>query len=416
MFEGVINAFKIEDLRNKIFFTLGLLVVFRLGAFVPVPGIDSEGIARLVETGGLFGFFDMFAGGAFGNMTIFALSVGPYITASIVMQLLTTVIPHLEKLSKEGTEGRKKISQYVRYATVVLALVQGFAITLWLRNNIVSPGTFPIIQIVVTFVAGSIFLMWLGEKISEIGIGNGISLIIFAGIISRLPATTLQIIRSIGEGGIGLWNVVLFLLLSLAIIAGIVLIHEGQRRIPERYAKRVVGRKMYGGQSTHIPMRVNQAGVIPVIFASAVMAFPMTIVNFIPGLQFLTRYIQYGSASYVIMYALLVIVFTYFYTAVTWNPADIADNMKEHGGFIPGLRPGQPTAQHLEKILARITLVGALFLAFIAVLPTIMSGLTNMPDVGFGGTGLLIVVGVALDTMKQIETQLMMRHYEGFMK
>lgn len=416
MFEGVVNAFRVQELRKKILYTLGLLVVFRLGTFVPVPGIDTEGLTDLFGVGGLFGFLDMFAGGAFSNMTIFALSVGPYITASIVMQLLASVIPYLEQLSKEGEEGRKKLAQYTRYATVVLALIQGTAITVWLRAYVTSPGLFPLIQIVTTFIAGSMFLMWLGEQISDLGIGNGISLIIFAGIISRLPVSALQIMRSLGEGGISLWNVVLFLVLTIAVVAAVVLITEGQRRIPVQYAKRVVGRKMYGGQSTHIPIRVNQAGVIPVIFASSVMAFPITLINFFPALQPLARWLRMDSIPYMIIYALLIIVFTYFYTAVTFDPVDVAENMKKYGGFIPGLRPGQPTARHLDKVLNRITFVGALFLAAIAVLPTIMSSITKIPDIGFGGTGLLIVVGVALDTMKQIEAQLIMRQYEGFLK
>jgi preprotein translocase subunit SecY len=388
LFEGLVNAFKIEDLRKKILYTLALLAVFRIGSYVPVPGIDTAGLAGLLGAGSLFGFLDMFAGGAFSNMTIFALSVGPYITATIVLQLLTSVIPSLEQLAKEGVEGRKKMGQYARYATVALALIQGVAITFWLRSYITSPGIFPMVQIVVTFIAGSMFLMWLGEKISEVGIGNGISLIIFAGIVSRLPLAAVQTVRSIGEGGVSLWNVVLFLVLAVGVIAGIIVITEGQRKIPVQYAKRVVGRKMYGGQSTHIPLRVNQAGVIPVIFASSVMAFPVTLLNFVPALQPLARWIRWDSALYTITYALLIILFTYFYTAVTFNPLDVADSMKKYGGFIPGLRPGKPTAQYLDRIMTRVTFVGALFLAFIAILPTVMSAITKISNIGFGGTGL----------------------------
>jgi preprotein translocase subunit SecY len=416
LFEGLINAFKIRELRRKILYTFGLLVVYRLGSFIPVPGINTEGLAGLFGLGGLFDFLDMFAGGAFSNMTIFALNVSPYITASIVMNLLATVIPYLEQLAKEGEEGRRKLAQYTRYATVLLALIQGIGITYWLRALITGEGLFPLIQILATLVAGSMFVMWLGEQITDIGIGNGISLIIFAGIVSRLPVSVMQMIRSFGEGGISLWNLILYVILSLAVITGIVLITEGQRRIPVQYAKRIIGRKMYGGQSTHIPIRVNQAGVIPVIFASSVMAFPITLINFFPALQPIAKWFRMDGILYMVLYTVLIIVFTYFYTGLTFDPVDVADNMKKHGGFIPGLRPGDPTARHLDKILSRITFVGAIFLAVIAVLPTILSRITGIPDLGFTGVGLLIVVGVALETMKQIEAQLIMRQYEGFMK
>lgn len=422
MLDALRNALRIADLRRKILYTAGLLIIYRLGSYVPVPGVDANLLAeRLNTTGGnIFGFLDLFAGGAFSRFSVFAMNVGPYITASIIIQLLTVVVPQLEEMAKEGTEGRRKLATYTRYGTVLLGLIQGFAVTMTARayGVIANPSFFTNALIVVTLTAGTMFLMWLGEKISEHGIGNGISLIIFTGIVARIPAGVYNAIRSIGAGGLSVFSVVAFVVLAVVVIGGVVMIQQAERRIPVQYAKRVVGRKMYGGQTTNIPLRVNQAGVIPVIFASSVLMFPLTLAQFVPALGVVTRFIGWGTFGYNLLYALLVVFFTYFYTAVTFNPVEVSDNMKKYGGFIPGLRPGRPTAQYLDRVLTRITLAGAIFLALIAVLPYIMASITRMPTsiLYFGGTSLLILVGVALDTMKQIEAQLLMRQYEGFLK
>lgn len=423
MLDVLRNAMRIGDLRRKILYTAALLIVFRIGSFVPVPGVDSAGLAEMlgVGTGNIFGFLNMFTGGALGRFTIFAMGVNPYITASIIIQLLTIVIPKLEELAKEGVEGRKKIQQYTRYGTVVLGLVQGLGITILARNSgvLIDDGFFMLTLIIITLTAGTSFLMWLGEKISEHGIGNGISLIIFAGIVAELPVGIIQAVQTVGQGGMSVLALLIYAVLAVAIIAAVVMVQEGQRRIPVQYAKRMVGRRMYGGQSTHIPMRINSAGVIPVIFASSVLTFPLTIAQFAPAIApFVERWFGIGTTGYNVAYALLVIFFTYFYTAVTFNPVEVANNMRKNGGFIPGLRPGRPTAEYLDRILTRLTLAGAIFLAIIAVLPYIMAGFTQLPltFMIFGGTSLLIMVGVALDTMKQIEAHLLMRHYEGFMK
>jgi len=417
------NALRIGDLRRKILYTAALLIVFRIGSFVPVPGVDATGLAESlgIDRGNIFGFLNMFTGGNLGRFTIFAMGVNPYITASIILQLLTIVIPKLEELAKEGVEGRKKIQQYTRYSTVVLGLIQAYGITALARASgvVVDPGFFNLLVILMTLTAGTCFLMWLGEKITEHGIGNGISLIIFAGIVAELPGGVVQAIQSVGQGGLSIFSLLVFMVLGVLIIAAVVMVQEGQRRIPVQYAKRVVGRRMYGGQSTHIPLRVNNAGVIPVIFASSVLTFPLTLAQFVPSIApFVDRWFGIGTTIYNIVFALMVIFFTYFYTAVTFNPVEVANNMRKHGGFIPGLRPGRPTSEYLDRILTRITLAGAIFLAFIAVLPYIMAGITQVPTafLFFGGTSLLIVVGVALDTMKQIEAQLLMRHYEGFLR
>ncbi|MGI6559293.1 MAG: preprotein translocase subunit SecY [Limnochordia bacterium] len=423
MFEPVRNAIKIPELRRKILYTLAVLVLFRIGSYVPVPGVDSAALARQlgVDRGNIFGFLDLFAGGALSRFSVFAMGVSPYITSSIILQLLTIVIPQLEELAKEGgVEGRRKIANYTRYGAVVLGLIQAFGITMLARNyNVLATGsTFDMVLIVVTLVAGTTLLMWMGEKISEQGIGNGISLIIFVGIVASMPFELVQAIQGVIQGVISPLSLIVFLLLAVLVVAGVVMIQQGQRRIPVQYAKRVVGRRMYGGQSTHIPLSVNQAGVIPVIFASSVLAFPLTLAQFIPALEGLSRVVGYGTVVYNILYALLTMFFTYFYTAVTFDPREVADNMKKWGGFVPGLRPGRPTAQYLDRILTRITLVGAVFLAVMAVLPYIMAGITRMPPgmLYFGGTSVLIAVGVALDTVKQIEAHLLMRHYEGFLK
>jgi len=414
------KAWKLEDLRKRITFTLLMFLVFRLGAHIPVPGINAEILKELLDTGLIFGFFDVISGGAFKRFTILAMGIMPYINASIIMQLLTVVIPSLERLAKEGIEGRKKIIQYTRYGTVVLSLLQavGMSVLLARQGAYVTPGLFNHVVTVISLTAGTVFLMWLGELITEKGIGNGISLIIFAGIVSRLPAGAVSVYQYITAGTTGILSVLLFAVIAVVVIAAVVAMHEGQRRIPVQYTKRVVGRRVYGGQSTHIPLRVNQAGVIPVIFAMSILFFPHTLASWFPHNRFAQTVIAMfdpGSVLYMSLYALLIIFFTYFYTAVTFNPQDVADNIKKYGGFIPGLRPGRPTAEYIERILARITLAGAVFLAFIALLPNFVMAITGI-NIYFGGTSLLIVVGVALETMKQLESHLLLRHYQGFIK
>lgn len=423
MLESFKSSMKAGDLRRKIVFTLLMFLVFRIGAHIPTPGINTDAIEALLKGGGgsILGFFDVISGGAFKRFSIFAMSISPYINASIIMQLLTVVVPKLERLSKEGDEGKKKITQYVRYATVVLGFIQalGMAFTLRAAGALTNPGVGSYLLIAVTLTAGTAFLMWLGEQITEKGIGNGISLLIFAGIVASVPGALYRIYEGVLAGTINIFSVILLVVIAALVIAAIVAVNEGQRRIPVQYAKRVVGRRVYGGQSTHIPLKVNQAGVIPVIFASSILLFPTTLAQFFPtsGVsQWILDIFRWGGPTHTIFYALLIIFFTYFYTAITFNPMDVADNMKKYGGFIPGLRPGRPTAEYLDKILTRVTLSGAIFLALIAVLPTFVLLATNIQNVYFGGTGLLIVVGVALETMKQIESHLLMRHYQGFMK
>ncbi len=414
------NAFRIADLRKRLFFTLYMFLIFRIGAHVPVPGINRGYIENLLSQGVLFGLLDTVSGGAFKTFSVFAMSVTPYITSSIIVQLLTIVIPKWEAMQKEGAEGQKKLQQYMRYGTVVLGLIQAFGMSYGIRSAIINPTLWSITLIALTLTAGTAFLMWLGELITENGIGNGISLIIFAGIVSRLPAGLGSMTKYLAESRINLLNVIILGMLGLGVIAFVVWITEGQRRIPVQYAKRVVGRKMYGGQSTHIPIRVNQAGVIPIIFAISVLMTPATIAQFIqrPFFQRLASSLSGGrSATYYIVYGILIIFFTYFYTAVTFNPIEVANNMKKYGGFVPGLRPGKPTAEYLERVLTRITLAGAVFLALIAVgIPYGVQLATNIPNIWLGGTSLLIVVSVALETMKQLEAHLLMRHYQGFLK
>ncbi len=425
MIQTLRNAWRIPDLRRRIIFTFIMLAVFRLGSAVPVPGINIARVKSIVEGAGLLSFFDLISGGAFGDMTIFALSITPYITASIIVQLLTMAIPSLEELAKEGgEEGSRKINQYTRYAAIILALIQAVGISVGLfRSALIDQDVFSIIVVVLTLTAGTAFLMWLGEEITEKGVGNGISLIIFAGIVSRLPGGIKNTFELARQGELKLFAIVMFAAIVLLIIVGVVAIQEGTRKIPVQYAKRVVGRKMYGGQSSHIPLKVNQAGVIPVIFAMSLLQFPHTIAYFIGKegkfANFLNTWLSPNVAPGVFIYnilsALLIIFFTYFYTAATFNPVEISINMRKNGGFIPGIRPGKPTSDFLNKVLTRITLAGALFLAIITIVPTILIGATGIP-IAFGGTAVLIVVGVALETMKQIEAQLLMRHYQGFLK
>ena len=441
MLQSLANLFKIPDLKKKILFTLGIIVIYRIGAYVPTPGIDGAKLAQFFDNiartqgGTLFGIMNMFAGGAMSRLTIFALGIMPYISASIILQLLTAVIPALEKLAKEGEAGHKKIIQYTRFGTVILAVIQSFFIALWLEN----PARFQNMQIVqfpgwpfrvltvITLTSGTAFIMWLGEQIQERGIGNGISIIITVGIVSRLPTAIIQLISLVRPSAtqrgqlLQPFTLVLMAVMLVAVVVAVVIITQGQRKIPIQYAKRIIGRKVYGGQSTYIPLRVNQAGVIPIIFAQSIILFPATIAAIAPNafIQRIAASLNRGDWVYNVIYSLLIIFFCYFYTAITFNPIDVADNMKKYGGFVPGIRPGRATAEYLDFIMTRITLPGALFLALIAILPSIISSSLKVPYLiasFFGGTGLLIIVGVMLDTMRQIESQLLMRHYDGFMK
>lgn len=418
MLSALSNILKITELRQKVVFTLAMFLVFRAGTHIPVPGVDVSIIEQMFTSGNLFGLLDLFSGGALSKFSIFAMSITPYINASIIMQLLTVVVPKFEQWSKEGEEGRKKITQVTRYGTVLLGFIQAIGMSVGLKQAIINPGIGSMLLIALTLTAGTTFLMWLGEQITEKGIGNGISLIIFAGIVSQIPGGAHAIYQYWAAGTIQWYNVLLFLVIGLAMIVMVIAISQGQRRIPVQYAKRVVGRKTYGGHSTHIPLKVNQAGVIPIIFASSVLMFPVTIAQFIdiPWVKTVAEWFAWGTPLQTFLYAVLIIFFTYFYTAVTLNISDMAENMKKYGGFIPGMRPGKPTADYLDKVMTRITLAGSIFLALIAIVPNGIAYVTNIPGVYFGGTALLIVVGVALDTMKQIEAMVLMRHYQGFMK
>ncbi len=426
MLKTVKQAWKIPELRSKMIFTLLMLVVFRIGSNIPVPNMDRSVLAELFsgETG-LFDLFDLFSGGSFSNFTIFALSITPYVTASIIIQLLT-VFPYFERMAREGVEGRKKLAQITRYLTVVLALIQGIGLTVGLfRQAVIDKSAFSIIVVVLILTAGTAFLMWLGEQINEKGIGNGISMIIFAGIAARIPSAIRSLFTSFIDGTLSIITLILFAVAAVAVVVVVVVIQEGQRRIPVQYAKRVVGRKMYGGQSTHIPIKVNQSGVIPIIFALSLLQFPLTITYFLASDNAFSIWVnKYLSPSgnpgvwiYAIFDFILIIFFTYFYTTMTFNPAEVAENMKANGGFIPGIRPGKATEEYLQKVVSRITIVGALFLAVIAILPTILSVMVpTLSGIHFGGTSLLIAVGVALDSVRQLENQMIMRNYQGFLK
>lgn len=427
MLGSLLNIFKIPELKRRIFFTFGLLAIYRVGAHIPTPGIDGVALAEFFKQaqGTLLGFFDMFAGGALLKMTVFALGIMPYISASIIIQLLTVVIPHLERLSKEGEAGRRKIIRYTRYGTVGLAAFQSFGISVGLEQ-MTSPGGAAIVPFpgwgframtVISLTAGTAFIMWLGEQITERGIGNGISLIIFAGIVARMPIAIGQTITLLRTGELSAFLMLFVVILMVAVVAFIIYMERGQRRIPVQYAKRVVGRKMYGGQSTHLPLKVNTSGVIPPIFASSILMFPATIAGFIkhPVMEAIANTFAPGRALYTVLYVALIIFFCYFYTAIQFNPVDVADNLKKYGGYIPGIRPGRKTADYLDRVLSRITFGGALYLSLVCVLPEILYRIFNVPFY-FGGTGLLIVVGVALDTVTQVETHLVTRHYEGFLK
>lgn len=419
MISTLVNAWKIPELRKKIIFTLLMFLVFRIGAHIPVPGVDSAALANTFGAD-IWNLIDTFSGGAFKKFTLFAMGIMPYINASIIMNLLTIAIPYFENLAKEGQEGRKKMAMFTRYGAVILGFIQALGMTFYMSsaNVFINPGFITYATVVITLTAGTAFLMWLGEMITEKGIGNGISLIIFIGIVSRFPSGLNTIITSWQGDQVSTLSLLVFLVIAVLIIAGVVTIQEGQRRIPVQYAKRVIGRKVYGGQSTHIPIKVNQTGVIPIIFAMSLLMLPSTIAGFFPNSGFavwVTKVLSTSHPAYMVCYALLIIFFTYFYTAVTFNPREVAENMQKNGGFIPGLRPGRTTSEYLDRVLSRITLAGAVFLAFIALLPNIASAASGL-NIYFGGTSLLIVVGVALDTMKQLETQIVQRNYQGFMK
>ncbi len=424
---GFQNVFKIPELKRRILFTAGLLIVYRVGVHVPVPGIDSTALAAFFARaqGTLLGLFDMFSGGALERLSVFALGIMPYISASIILQLLTVVIPHLEQLKKEGEQGRKKITQYTRYGTVLLSIIQGFGIAVGLES-MSAPGGAPVvisagwqfrILTVITLTAGTAFIMWLGEQITERGIGNGISLIIFTGIVCRLPSAMTNTYRQLAIGELSIFLTLILLVLMVAVVGFIIFVEQGQRRIPVQYPKRQVGRRIYGGQSTHLPLKINTSGVIPPIFASSIIMFPATIANFInvPWMQKVSGYMRPGTGVYEVLFVGFIFFFCYFYTAVTFNPVDVADNMKKAGGYIPGIRPGKRTADYIDRVLTRITLGGAIYVSAVCVLPTILITRFHVPFY-FGGTALLIVVGVAIDTIAQIESHMLTRHYEGFMK
>ena len=451
MIESFRNIFAIPDLRKRIVFTFALLGVYRLGAFIPTPGVDPQAIEEFTKAaeGTVLGFLNLFSGGALGRMTVFALGIMPYISASIILQLLTVVWPYLEKLSKEGELGRRKITQYTRYGTVLLSIIQSLGISFFLERT-TAPGGAPLVphpgwgfrlMTVLTLTTGTAFVMWLGEQISERGVGNGISLIIFAGIVVGLPRAIMNTLTDVRTGSMSPLAVVLLVLFMVAVVAAIVFMERAQRRIPIQYAKRVVGRRVYGGQSTYLPLRLNTGGVIPVIFAASIMSFPQTIGQMIqhPWLKKITAALAWGEPLYNLIYFLSIIFFCYFYTSIIFNPEDTAENMQKYGGFIPGIRPGRPTAEFIDRVLTRITFVGAIYLALVAILPEILIAgfkVATIPVIGptldaflpwwfteglgvkffFGGTSLLIVVGVAMDTVQQIESQLVMRHYDGFMR
>jgi len=429
MLEKLRTIFLVPELRRRILFTLSLFVVYRLGEHMPTPGVNAAALAGAFKSqaGGLFGLYDMFVGGAFSRATVFALGIMPYISASIILQLLGAAVPYFEKLRKEGEEGQKKITQWTRYGTVLISIVQSYAYSIFLVNLgasqgltvVPDPGFAFYFSTIVTQTTGTILVMWLGEKITEFGIGNGISLIIFVNILGGVPNRIMQAYDSFRAGSLGLVESLFILALMIGVIAVVIIMTQATRKIPVQYAKRMVGRKMMGGQSTHIPLRVNTAGVIPIIFASSIMILPTTLAGFFPPdhpVASVATWFNPLGWLYNSLYAVIIVFFTYFYTAVVLNPQDLAENMRKYGGFIPGVRPGKHTAEYIDRVLTRITLPGAFFLAAVAVLPDIVIASFKVPAVGFGGTSVLIVVGVALDTLQQIESHLLMRHYEGFIK
>lgn len=420
MFKTLRTAWKIADLRKKILYTLLMLLVFRLGSFVPVPGVNVDYISGVVSDNGLLGLLNTLSGGSLGNLTIFAMGIVPYINASIIMNLLTVAIPPLERMAKEGSDGQKKIASITRYVAVGLGLFQAVAILIGMGEDaFLQNNWFNYITVVLCLTAGTALVMWIGERINEKGVGNGISLLIFIGIVSRLPLSVVELWNNAAAGTISVWAVVAVVVFAVLIIGAITFIDLGERRIPVQYAKRVVGRKMYGGQSTHIPMKINQAGVLPIIFALTLLQVPAIISSFWPDsgfYQWWSQNMMSGGWAYNLIYALLILFFTYFYAQISFNPIDVSKNMQQYGGFIPGIRPGKPTSDYLAKILSRITLFGAIFLALVATVPTVVMGALGMTNLAFGATSLLIMVSVSLETTRQIESQMMMRHYKGFLK
>jgi len=424
MLDKLQSIFKIPELRDRIFFTLLMFVIFRLGSFIPIPGVDITALAQstIFQTGA-FGLMNIFAGGALQRMSIFSLGVMPYISASIIMQLLTVAVPKLEELSREGEEGRRKITQYARFATIPIAAIQGIALCYWIQS--INNGAFVFMRgfnflfpAVLTLITGTIFIMWIGEKITERGIGNGISLIIFAGIVAQIRPVTGNILRLAQTGQLTPFMIFLFTIIAILITAAVVVIYQAERRIPIRYARRIMGRRAYGGQTTYLPIRIGGVGVIAIIFAISVLLLPSTVARFInhPLTQMIAGWLSPGSLLYYVLYALAVIFFTFFYTAVVFNPVEVSNNMRRYGGFIPGLRPGRPTAEYITGVLTRVTFMGALFFAFIAVIPVIINQELMYNSFPFGGTSILIAVGVALDTAQQLESHLLMRHYKGFIR
>ncbi len=435
MMEKFQNIFRIPELKRRILYTLGILIIYRIGGHVPIPGVNGQALIEFFEQaragGGLLGLYDLFAGGAFRRATVFALGIMPYISASIILQLLGAVFPYFQKLQKEGEEGRKKINQYTRYGTVLISALQAYGVAVFLESLgqtpsglvvVPNPGMAFRLLTMLTLATGTVFIMWLGEQITERGIGNGISLIIFVGIVARFPNAVIDELQQLQAGNRALLMEVFLWALMVAVTAFVVVLTQGTRKIPVQYAKRVVGRKIYGGQSTHIPLRVNMAGVMAIIFAQSIMFVPQTIATFFPNSEFvqsINMYFGFESFVYWIVYAVLIVFFMYFYTAIAFNPVDVADNMKKYGGFIPGVRPGKRTAEYIDNILTKITLPGAIAISIVAILPYFLTRFTNV-SYGFasffGGTSLLIVVGVALDTLQQIEAHLVMRHYDGLLK
>ncbi len=428
MFEKIKACFKIPDLRNKLLFTIAILAIYRLGNHIPCPGINAKALIGFFETARntMFGLFDIFVGGGLSRGTIFALGIMPYISASIIFQLLGAAMPAIQRIQREGEEGRRKITQYTRYLTVGICIIQGLGVAIFMESMrgiageavIPHPGFAFRLLAILTLTTGTIFIMWLGELITEKGIGNGISLIIMIGIVATFPTSGLNTIRMLRTGALTIVEFLFFIVVMIGVMAAIVFVTQAQRRIPVQYAQRVIGRKIYGGRSTHIPLNVNTAGVIPIIFAQSMLMFPATITTFLPTSQIATEigmFFKPGHWLYNIIYAMLIVFFAYFYTAVVINPTDLADNMKKYGGFIPGIRPGTSTASYIDKVLARITLPGALFFAAVAIFPIYVINKLNVPFF-FGGTSIIITVGVVLDTVRQIESQLIMRHYDGFIK
>ena len=411
------DVFKLPDLKRRILFTLGMLFMFRLGAHIPTPGIDSAAMSQLFEGSGVLGFLDLFAGGALRRFSLFSLGVAPYINASIVMQLATVIFPTLERLQKEGPEGQKKMTQYTRYGAIFFAFVQAVGMALWLRRaGVLAASGLDFLVAVITTVTGSVAVMWLGEEMTDHGIGNGISVIIFAGIVARLPEAVIRTISAVSSGEMNVVTLLLAIVVIVGVLAGAVLLEQGQRRLPVQYAKRVVGNRVYGGQSSFIPLRVNMGGVMPIIFASSLLIFPSTVLRLFHATEGLANIFAPGSWIYTVLYVALIIFFSFFYTAMVFNPSDIAENMKKNGGFILGIRPGKPTSDYIEKVASRVTLVGALFLVVIALIPDLLTNVFGVTSFYFGGTAVLIVVGVSLEIVQQINSQLLMRNYEGVLK